>query len=599
MNAESLPEQSRGLEPLRTRSLKGSRTSLTDSGIVYLVGAGPGDAGLLTLRGKELLEGADVVIYDGLVNRELLRFARPAAEIIYGGKHDRTRCVSQAELNALLLAKGGEGKCVVRLKGGDPFVFGRGGEEAEALAAAGIPFEVVPGVSSVHAVPGYAGIPLTHRHYASCVMVVTGHDAPSSQANKVDWPGLARVPGTLVVLMGLRNIKAIATTLMAHGRSADTPVAIVSRGTTGRQQTVVGTLDTLAELASQAGVNPPAVTVIGEVVKLREQLNWFEQRPLFGRRVAVTQRLDLACPLVAALREKGAEVLEVPATRWVPYAGPGESDKYAGAGFEIGGTGKTSNIQHPTSNIQSCQPGLDRAIAHLKAYDWILFTNPQGIDFFFQRFFLVHQDLRQLGQARLGAYGPRTGQRLRELRLQPAAVAADHKTPLIMEAITKCGGVRGQRFLVLRGDVAHEKVPEALEALGAAVDVVACYSVVPEKEDLTGGAAALVEEGADWIVFASGLAIEHFNERFDLPGLLARFPHTRLAIASDTIQWALNKLGLAPSVIARANDVEDLVSAIIRMEMKSQEQEATAPLLSSCLINTAVAARCKDALKHA
>jgi uroporphyrinogen III methyltransferase/synthase len=522
--------------------------------MVYLVGAGPGDAGLFTLRGKELLERAEVVIYDGLVNRELLRFAPSTAEIIYGGKHDRTRCVSQPELNALLLAKAFEGKRVVRLKGGDSFVFGRGGEEAEVLAAAGIPFEVVPGVSSVHSVPCYAGIPLTHRRHASSVTVVTGHDAPSSPANKVDWPGLAKAPGTLVVLMGLKNIQAIAATLIAHGRLSDTPVAIVSHGTTGRQQTVVGTLGTVAELASRAGISPPAVTVIGEVVNLRERLNWFEQRPLFGRRVAVTQRSDLACPLVAALRERGAEVLEVPSTRWVPHPDRGR---------------------------------LDQALAQLDSYDWILFTNPQGIDFFFERFLQVHHDLRQLGPARLCAYGPRTGQRLREWRLRPAAVAADHKTPLITEAITKCGSARGQRFLVLRGDVACEEVPEALAALGAMVEVVPCYAAVPETEDLTGGAAALVAEGADWIVFASGLAIEHFHERFDLPGLMARFPGTRLAIASDTIQWALEKLSLAPSAIARPNDVEDLVNAIIRAESDAQDAGTAdpAPILNSCCVS--------------
>jgi uroporphyrinogen III methyltransferase/synthase len=553
---------------------------------------------LFTLRGAELLGRAEVVIYDGLVNHELLRYAPPEAEIIYGGKHDRTRCVSQAELNALLLAKAREGKRVVRLKGGDPFIFGRGGEEAEVLAAAGIPFEVVPGVSSVYSVPACAGIPLTHRDHASSVTIVTGHDAPLLEVgravpsaaseegrtgtprtsaddrgavgtprptNAVDWAGLAKVPGTLVVLMGLRNIPLIAETLITHGRPPDTPVAIISRGTTGRQETLVGTLDTIAELASRSGIAPPAVTVIGEVVNLREQLSWFEQRPLFGRRVAVTQRSDLARPLVAALRERGAEVLEVPATRWVP---------------------------HPE------QAGLDKVLAQLRSYDWILFTNPQGIDFFFERLLQVHHDLRQLGPARLGAYGPRTGQRLRDWHLQPAAVAADHKTPLILEAITKCGSVRGQRFLVLRGDVAHEKVPEALEALGAVVDVVPCYSAVPETEDLTGGAAALVEGGADWIVFASGLAIEHFHERFDLPGMMARFPGTRLAIASETIQWALEKHGLTPSAIAKPNDADDLVNAIIRADSEAQEPQATAPHLAP-LINTAASARCEDALRNA
>ena len=531
---------------------------------MYLVGAGPGDAGLFTLRGKEVMERAEVVIYDGLVSRELLRFAPPSAEIIYGGKHDRTRCVSQAELNALLLAKALEGKRVVRLKGGDPFVFGRGGEEAEVLAAAGIPFEVVPGVSSVYSVPCYAGIPLTHRQYASSVTIVTGHDAPSSGGRAspraqtsldpskvraredarppIDWAGLAKVPGTLVVLMGLKNIQAIAATLIAHGRSADTPVAIVSRGTTGRQHTAVGTLDTIAKLAGRPDIRPPAVTIIGEVVKLREQLDWFEQRPLFGRRIAVTQRPDLARPLVAALREKGAEVLEVPATRWVP---------------------------HPD------RARLDQALGELESYDWILFTNPLGIDFFFERFFQVHKDLRQLGSARLGAYGPRTGQKLREWRLEPAAVAPDHKTPLIMQAITKCGNVQRQKFLILRGDSAFEKVPEALAELGAVVDVVPCFAVVPETEDLTGGAAALAEEGADWIIFASGLAIEHVHERFDLPGLMARFSGTRLAIASPTVQWALDKFGLTPAAISKPDNVEDLVNAILQAETATHDTGAS------------------------
>ena len=362
--------------------------------------------------------------------------------------------------------------------------------------------------------------------------------------NAVDWATLAKVPGTLVVLMGLKNIQAIAATLIAHGGSPDTPVAIVSRGTTGRQQTVVGTLDTIAELASRPGISPPAVTVIGEVVSLREQLDWFEQRPLFGRRVAVTQRSDLARPLVAALRERGAEVLEVPATRWVP---------------------------HPD------QARLDKALGELASYDWILFTNPLGLEFFFERFFQVHHDLRQLGPARLGAYGPRTGQKLREWSLQPAAVAADHKTPLIMEAITKCCSVKGQRFLVLRGDSAFEKVPEALAELGAVVEVVPCYAVEPETEDVAGGAATLIEEGADWIVFASGLAIEHFHERFDLPGLLARFPGTRLAIASPTVQWALDKLCLTPAAISRPDDAEDLVNAILKAETAAHEARTTNP----------------------
>ncbi len=247
-------------------------------GIVYLVGAGPGDVGLFTLRGLELLRRAEVVIYDGLVNPELLRFAPATAEIICADKHDRSRRVSQEHINALLVAKAQAGKRVVRLKGGDPCLFGRGGEEAEMLAGAGIAFELVPGVSSVQSVPAYAGIPLTHRRYTSSVTVVTGHENPSSPLPKLDWPQLARVPGTLVVLMGLKNLHQIAAALIAGGRSRATPAAVISQGTTPRQQTVTGTLETIAGLVEQACLPTPAVIVIGEVVSLREQVAWFEQR---------------------------------------------------------------------------------------------------------------------------------------------------------------------------------------------------------------------------------------------------------------------------------------------------------------------------------
>jgi len=523
---------------------------MSKRGIVYLVGAGPGDPGLFTLRGAELLARAEVVIYDGLVNRELLRLAPPEAEIIYGGKHDRTRCVSQVELNALLLFRALAGKRLVRLKGGDPYMFGRGGEEAEILAEAGIPFEVVPGVSSVHSVPACAGIPLTHRDYASSVTIVTGHEALPPHATrtthhgKIDWPALAQLRGTLVVLMGLKNLPHIASTLIAHECSPHTPAAVVSRGTTPRQQTVLGTLATIAALVEDAAICPPAVIVIGEVAALRERLNWFEQRPLFGRRIAVTQRTDLARPLVAALRDQGAHVLQVPASRWVP---------------------------HPD------RAKLDHALAHLDSYDWILFAHPIGMDFFFERFLQVRADLRKLGRARLGTYGPRTGSHLRRWRLEPAAVSADHKTPLILDAITRCGSVRGQRFLLLRGDVATEQVPEALEALGATVDVVPTYAIEPETDALTGDAAALVAEGADWIVFASGLAIEHIHQRFDLPALMARFPGTRLALASQSIHWALDHLGLAPSAIAQPDNVPDLVSQIIEADASLTPAPASVP----------------------
>ena len=266
----------------------------------------------------------------------------------------------------------------------------------------------------------------------------------------------------------------------------------------------------------------------------------FDQRPLFGRRVVVTQRGELIRPLAALLREQGAEVLEVPATNWGPPA--------------------------------DTKP-LDEALARLKSYDWILFSHPIGMKVFFEHCFRIHGDLRLLCGVRLGAYGPVTGRKLREWHLQPAAVAEDHKTPLIMEAVTKCGDVQGQKFLVLRGESGHEKVPEALLELGASVDVVPSYGAKPETMDANGDAARLIVEGADWIVFASGLAIKHFHVRFDLPKLMARFPNTRLAIASDTIKWALDQLGLVPSVIARPNDAESVVNGIVRFGSEKEVQQ--------------------------
>ena len=508
---------------------------MNQSGIVYLIGAGPGDPGLFTLRGAELLRQAEVVVYDGLVSRELLRLAPADAELIFGGKHDRNCAVSQEQLNAIILAQARAGRRVVRLKGGDPCVFGRGGEEAELLAAAGIPFEIVPGVSSVQSVACYAGIPVTHRRHSSQLVVVTGHEDPHSPANRQDWLGLARFSGTLVVLMGLKHLRAIADVLTAHGRPADTPAAVISQGTTLRQKTIVGTLSTIAYQVERAGLGAPAILVVGEVVRLRQDLNWFERRPLFGRRIVVTQRADLAAPLIAALRAEGAEVLPIPATIWGPH--------------------------------QARSP-LDRALGRLAAYDWIVFSHPLAVNFFFERFLQLHSDWRQLGTARLGAYGPRTAAQLRRWRFLPAAVAADHKTPLILEAIVRAGDVRGKRFLLLRGEEADELVPEALAELGATVDVTPAFAVEPAMAP-TLESSDFSERGANWIVFASGLAIQHFHLRFDLPRLAAAWPDMKLAIASGTIRWALDELGLEPSVTSLPDSIQAMVRDIRRAEESS------------------------------
>src|SRR5437899_8001359 len=274
-------------------------------GMVYLVGAGPGDEGLLTLRGAELLGRAQVVVYDALVNPELLRLAPKSAEIIYGGKRAKQSAISQSELNQLVIGKAREGKTVVRLKGGDPYVFGRGGEEAEQLADAGVAFEVVPGVSSFVAVPNYAGVPLTHRDFCSRLTLITGHEDPAKEPSSIDWAHVAKTPGTKVIMMGTDRIGQIAEMLVANGTPAETPVAMVRWGTTGRQQSIEGTLANIAEVAVREKIGPPTVAVVGEVVKLRSKLNWFERRPLFGQRVVVTRSRGQAGPFVRRLHELG------------------------------------------------------------------------------------------------------------------------------------------------------------------------------------------------------------------------------------------------------------------------------------------------------
>lgn len=476
-----------------------------------------------------MLRRADVVIYDGLVNVRLLGYADPKAEIIYGGRFDRNHSLPQVELNALLVKKAREGKRVVRLKGGDSYIFGRGGEEAECLADAGISFEVVPGVSSIQAASGCAGVPLTHRGFNSNFTVISGHEAPSSPSNKIDWALMARFTGTTVVMMGLKNLREIAAALISHGKPSNTPVAVISKGTTPQQRSVSGVLESIADDVDQAGLTAPGIIVIGEVVTLRSRLNWFETRPLFGKKIVWTQRLDLARSTLLRLADLGADVLHVPATRWV---------------------------------IPPNHERLDQLVWDASVVDWVLFSNPNAVEFFFTRFLEAHGDIRALGMAKLGAYGPQTGEALRKWNVRPAAVAADHKLPLIMDALTKCSPVKGLHFLLFRGGSPTELVPEELTRLGATVEVAPGYVVEPDTEDPSGDAQRFAETGADWIVFASGLAIEHYHHRFDLPALMRRFPQMRIALMTPDIEPVLNTIGLSASVIARPNDIEFLAQEL-------------------------------------
>ncbi|HEX7860512.1 MAG TPA: uroporphyrinogen-III C-methyltransferase [Verrucomicrobiae bacterium] len=502
---------------------------MKSKGVVYLVGAGPGDAGLLTLRGAELLKRAEVVVYDALVNKDLLRLAPATAEIIYGGKRSKEHAIPQDELNQLLIRKAKEGKTVVRLKGGDPYIFGRGGEEAEELRAADIAFEVVPGVSSITAAANYAGIPITHRSHSSSFTVVTGHEDPTKQETSVDWAWLAKEPGTKIILMGVERIRQIAAELTKNGLSPNTPVGMVRWGTRGRQSSIDGTLATIADLVEKENFGAPAITIIGDVVKLRSKLNWFENRPLFGQRIVVTRTREQASQLSEQLHELGAEVLEIPTIR-------------------------TVEPENKSDLVDS--------MLTLGEYDWIVFTSPNGVSAFFNYFFKAFDDIRAFGNLRIAAVGPATAAKLKELHLRVDAMPEEYLAAKITKAISDFESLENLRVLLMRAEIANEELPKELEELGAIVDDVACYRTVPETEDQNGAAERLLEGGADWITFTSSSTVENFHARFDLPKLKQQFPQMRLASIGPETTKALAKLGLKPDAEAREHNIPGLVKTL-------------------------------------
>jgi uroporphyrinogen III methyltransferase/synthase len=500
-------------------------------GMVYLVGAGPGDAGLLTLRGAELLRRAEVVICDVLVNPELLRLAPATAEVISRGNHKRDGGLSQEQLTELMLARAREGKTVVRLKGGDPYVFGRGGEEAETLAAEKISFEVVPGVSSIVAAANYAGIPLTHRDHCSSFTVFTGHIDSADASTALRYEQIAKIPGTKVVLMGMDNLADWTKSLITHGLAPETPVAVVHRGTTGRQKSVAGTLATIAKLAAQENISPPAIIIVGEVVKLRGKLNWFEQRPLFGQRIVVTRRTEQATGFAQRLTELGADVLEVP----------------------------TIKITHPTE-----RDAIIDCLLALNSYDWFVFTSVNGVTAFFDMFFKRFQDLRDIGGARIAAVGPATAAKLRELHLQVDLTPEGFTGRKIAEAFKKYQDIENVKMCLLRAEVANRDLPDALQELGAIVDDIAIYRTVSETGDPTGAGERLLADGADWVTFTSSSTVEHFHARFDLPKLVKMFPGLKLASIGPETTKAISALGIKPALEAKEHTTDGLITALLK-----------------------------------
>lgn len=501
---------------------------MKSKGIVYLVGAGPGDTGLLTLRGAELLKSAEVVIYDALANPELLRLAPATAELISRGKNME---MPQKEITATIIAKAKEGKIVVRLKGGDPFIFGRGGEEAEALVAEKIPFEIVPGVSSITAVPNYAGIPLTHRAHCSSFTVFTGHSDSADAATALRYEQIAKIPGTKVVLMGTENLGDWTQSLIAHGMSANTPIAVIQWGTHGRQKSVSGTMANIAKLVADKKIVPPALTIVGDVVTLRDKLNWFEQKPLFGQRIVVTRRSEQAGSFARKLSALGADVIEVP----------------------------TIKLTEPTDRM----PLVD-ALLELNSYEWLIFTSANGVTAFFDLFFKRFQDLRDIGGCRIAAVGPKTAEKLRELHLQVDLQPEEYIGEKIVAAFKKYQDIENVKMCLLRAEVANQDLPEALMEEGAIVDDIPVYKTIAETEDRTGAAARLLEEGADWVTFTSGSTVEHFHARFDLPKLRKQFPQLKLASIGPETSKAIAALGLKPTIEAKEHTTDGLIAALTK-----------------------------------
>ncbi len=494
-------------------------------GKVYLVGAGPGDPGLLTLKGKQILERADCVVHDFLVNPALLRWARADAERIGVGRRGSAQRMRQSAIHQLLVERARAGRMVCRLKGGDPFVFGRGGEEARALANAGIEFEIVPGVSAGHAVPAYAGIPITHRDITSTVTFVAGHEDPEKEASRIDWAEMAKIPGTLVLFMAVRNLPRLTQALMDHGRASATPAAVIQWGSLPCQKVIEGTL---ADIASKASaLSAPAITVIGEVVDLRKSLNWFEHLPLFGKRIAITRTREQASVLREELAALGAEVIEIP----------------------------TIAIRPP----DSWEP-LDSAIRRLEEFHYLLVTSANGVNHFLARLEAAGRDSRALKGLTIGAIGPATAAEFARAGVKVDLLPKEYVAEGLLAALGE-RDLRGKAFLIPRARVARDVVPRALEERGARVEVVEAYqTVLPDLSQQE--RARLLTPPPDAITFTSSSTAANFAKLVGEERVVEVLRGAVVASIGPITSATLRKLGVNVSVEAQEATMAGLARAI-------------------------------------
>ena len=504
--------------------------STEKKGICYLVGAGPGDPGLMTIRGKECIEAADVIVYDYLSNPEFLKWARPEAELIYAGKKSKNHAIPQGGINELLVQRASEGKIVTRLKGGDPLIFGRGGEEAEELRDAGVEFEFVPGISSSIAGPADAGIPVTHREHCSQLTIFTGHEDPTKAESSMDYAQIAKAPGTKVMLMGVERLRTITEAILSEGASPDLPVALVRWATTGRQETITGTLSNIADVAESVEFKAPAVAVFGTVVNCREKLNWFEPRPLRGKRIVVTRTRKQASKMSRELRDLGADVLEM-----------------------------------PTIRIERCEGEDARDFAHLVAdvhsYEWLIFTSPNGVEHFFEAFYTIRSDAREIGGCRIAAIGPGTAAKLKEYRMATDLIPEKHVAEGLAEAFeNEVGSIENVSMLWVRAKEARDVLSKRLNKAGAILDEAIAYQTVPETDDPTGAVKRFREEGADIITFTSSSTVECFLDLgLDIPD------ETAIASIGPITSATLIENAYDPDIEAKSHDIPGLIEAIVEL----------------------------------
>jgi uroporphyrinogen III methyltransferase/synthase len=503
-------------------------------GKVYLVGAGPGDPKLCTLKAVECVRKADVVVYDRLVHPSILKHARPDAEMIYVGKASSDHTMRQEDINVLLADKAKEGKTVTRLKGGDPFVFGRGGEEAELLVQEGVSFEIVPGITSAIAVPAYAGIPVTHRKVCSTLGIITGHEDPNKTESSIKWDKIATGIDTMVFLMGVENLPNIVSELVKNGRPAETPVALIRWGTRANQETLIGTLADIVEKVKETGFKSPAVTIVGEVVGMRDTLRWFDNRPLFGKRVVVTRSREQASALSERLSDLGAEVIEFPVIKIVPPA--------------------------------DWAP-VDEAVEKMASYDWLIFTSANGVDRLVLRLLETGRDIRAMAGPKIAAIGPATAEALESFGVRVDYVPTEFVAEAIIDQFPE--DVRDKRILLARAGVAREILPDKLRELGADVTVVSVYETVLEDTNADTVKQMLANGDIDVITFTSSSTVKNFAAMVGSGGRLELPASVTVACIGPITARTVEELGRKPDKVAHDYTIEGLVNALSNCPAKT------------------------------